>query len=47
MTRILSATFLVLALSNTAAHAWGKTCYYSYSSDRSASYTTESSDKAD
>ena len=26
---------------------WGKTCYYSYSSDRSASYTTESSDKAE
>ncbi|MBM1263389.1 hypothetical protein JQU39_22080 [Ponticoccus sp. SC6-31] len=44
MTRLALAA--LIALTPTLAAAWGKTNYYSYSSDRSATYTTTSSDKS-
>ncbi|MBM1220976.1 hypothetical protein JQU17_16595 [Ponticoccus sp. SC2-23] len=43
MTRLALAA--LIALTPTLAAAWGKTNYYSYSSDRSATYTTESNNK--
>ncbi|MBM1220980.1 hypothetical protein JQU17_16615 [Ponticoccus sp. SC2-23] len=43
MTRLALAA--LIALTPTLAAAWGKENYYSYDSDRSASYTSTSSDK--
>ncbi len=42
----LAIPMALIALTPTLAAAWGKTSYYSYSSDRSASYTTSSNDDA-
>ena len=45
MTRLTLAILIVLT--PTLAAAWGKSSYYSYSSGKSASYTSTSSDKGD
>ena len=43
MTRLALAA--LIALAPTLAAAWGKENYYSYDSDKSASYTSTSSDR--
>ena len=43
MTRLLLSVLIILTPSFAAA--WGKSSYYSYDSDRSASYTATSSDR--
>ncbi len=45
MTRLTIVILTASLVSPSAALAWGKSMYYSYDEDRSATYTSRSNDK--